>query len=82
MRERRHDFFLITSLSGGSFVHHSLALAADPDLAAVAEHLVADARLRAALRAHELHVARVQRRFALDDAALDVLAAGWASCGA
>src|SRR5207245_5796473 len=36
--------------------------------------LVADARLGAALRADELHVRRMQGRFALDDAALDVLA--------
>src|SRR5262249_9771909 len=57
-----------------SFVDHSLALAADADLAAIAENLVADARLHATLRAHQLHVRGVQRRFALHDPALDVAA--------
>src|SRR5262249_62280569 len=51
----------------------SLALTADADLAAVAEDLVTDARLGAALRADELHVARVHRRLALHDAALHLL---------
>src|SRR5229473_244812 len=60
-------------LSGGSFVHDPLALAANPDLTAVAEDLVTNARLRAALGTHELHVARVKRGLALHDAALDVL---------
>ena len=35
---------------------------------------MADARLGAALGAHQLHVRRMDRRFTLDDAALDVLA--------
>src|SRR5206468_10084729 len=52
-----------------------LTLPANPDLAPVAENLVPDTRLRTALGAHELDVARVQRRLALDDAPLD-LAAG------
>src|SRR4029453_14311049 len=51
-----------------------LALAADPDFATVAENLVADAGLCPAFRTHQLDVGRVQRRFTLDDAALDVLA--------
>src|SRR5205823_713059 len=62
-----------SALSTGSFVHDPLTLAADADLAAVAEDLVADARLCAALGAHELNVRRVERRFAFDDTALDVL---------
>ena len=82
LRQRRDDVLLVLAPSAGSFVDHSLALAADADLAAVAENLVADARLRAALGADQLHVRGVQRRLALDDAALDVLAAGSASCGA
>src|SRR5690606_1176048 len=57
--------------SGGSFVDHSLALAANPDLAAVLEHAVPDARGRAALGADQLHVRSVQRGFLLEDAALD-----------
>src|SRR5262249_2717174 len=56
------------------FVDHSLALAADAYLAAVAEDLVADARLRATLGTDQLDVARVQRRLALHDAALHLLA--------
>src|SRR5439155_14835786 len=63
-----------SALSNGSFVDDPLAFAADADLSAVAEDLVADARLRAAFGAHELNVRGVQRRLALDDAALDVLA--------
>src|SRR5262249_37150381 len=57
-----------------SFVDDPLALATDANFSAIAENLVTDARLGPAFRAHNLNVARMNRRFALDDAPFDVLA--------
>src|SRR5882724_9399004 len=54
-------------------IQHSLALATDPVLLAVLEHLARDPDRLVALRADDHQVRDVDRGFALDDAALDVL---------